>query len=404
MAQYSTLACLAEDHEFTLIAPVHEESGVRHAAELAARLPRVRVRAVPCYSVANEATRDPWWWRGLRRGVRLLRSLKDLQATALPGPELFYPFNPPPRQLVEAVTEELRMKPDILQVEFVEFLPLAAGLETAAHKLFVHHQVHAVYAQRFLDANGRTPWREFLKRWMRVEERTYLAHYDGVVVFSQADQAVLQQQFGVARVWESPFPLPADIQPFVGEPMPFCGRLVFIGSERHGPNVDALRWLLGEIWPRLHKEEPQLRLVVVGEWQPATVASLGGMEGVELKGFVEDLAAVLRGGVLLVPLRIGSGIRTKILAAMAAGAPVLSTHIGSEGLPVASGEHLLNCDSTEAFVRDLRNLTISADVYRRLAVNAREVVSRVYSPEAVRQRRNEIYKALVAEAPKRRFA
>jgi hypothetical protein len=51
-------------------------------------------------------------------------------------------------------------------------------------------------------------------------------------------------------------------------------------------------------------------------------------------------------------------------------------------------------------VRDLRKLTASADVYRRLAVNAREVVTRVYSPEAVRQRRNEIYQALVAEPAK----
>jgi glycosyltransferase involved in cell wall biosynthesis len=329
VAQYSALACLASDHEFTLVAPLLEAGEVRHAAELADRLPRVKIRAVPCYQTVSKPPPDPLWWRGLRRGARLLRSPGGSRAVVPPEPStpelLWYPFTPPARHLVEAVIEELRSKPDILQVEFVQLLALGAGLETTARKLFVHHQVHAVYAQRCLEAGGPTPWGEFLARWMRVEERAYLSHYDGAVVFCRADQVVLQRELGVAQVWESPFPSPADIQPFAGEPAPFSGRLVFIGSEGHQPNVDALRWLLSEIWPPLRRERPELRLLVVGQWQSATVAALGGMEGVELTGFVVDLAAVLRGGVVVVPLRVGSGIRTKILAAMAAGAPVVST-------------------------------------------------------------------------------
>lgn len=394
-AQYSTLRCLSEDHDFTLVVPILPWQA-RHAERFAEELPRVRLRAVTWPKTISAAPQDPRWWRVLRKGAQwLLRWQPSVPQPTSPPPALYYPFTLPSPPLVDVLTEELSQQPDIVQMEFADFLPLGAALHTSAKKLFVHHQIHSVYADRFVEANAASPYHECLARRIRIEETAYLHRYDGVIAFSTTDAAVLKRDFAIDRVWNSPFPIPADIQPFAGDPPSFSSRLVFVGSEAHGPNVDALKWLMQEIWPAIRIAHPTLQLVVVGQWQEKTVSALGDTTGVSLSGFVEDLGAVLTGSILMVPLRIGSGIRTKILAGLAAGSPVVSSSVGCEGLPVTAGEHLEVCDTSDSFVQSTKRLIASPENYRRLAQAGRDAVVGEYSADAVRRRRNAIYEELL---------
>src|SRR5207249_3666930 len=115
-------------------------------------------------------------------------------------------------------------------------------------------------------------------------------------------------------------------------PLNFDGRFLVVASEEHGPNRDALEWLRATIWPGIYRQMPAAQLVVVGKWSESAKSKLA-VPGMSFSGYVRDPPAMLRGGIMLVPLRIGSGVRVKIIVAMAQGVPVVSTSVGCDAMP-----------------------------------------------------------------------
>ncbi|HEY3914397.1 MAG TPA: glycosyltransferase [Verrucomicrobiae bacterium] len=392
-AQFSTLKCLAEDHEFTLVCPAWGEEDISHGKELQSQLPQVKVRAVPFRKPPESNVRRVI--QEVKKGVELGRRLLNPPVTQAAGPEkLYYPFNPLPEKLIVALKEELSNKVDICQAEFAETLPLGAWFPKEVPKLFIHHQIHFVYAQRFLDSHGDTGYTSYLKTMIQVQEQAYLRTFDGVVTFSDQDRNVLMPYVVPEKLFTSPFPIPSDVGIAEEVPEKFDGRFLFVASGEHAPNRDALKWLLDGIWPEVLHRNPAVRLVVIGKWSEAAQAQFAATN-VSFAGFVSDLSAAMRGGILLVPLRIGSGIRVKIMAALAQGVPVVTTSVGSEGMLLKDGEDLLVHDKEIEFAAAAVELSTNAQLWRHLAHSGKAAISKHYSPAGVRKRRNEIYAALI---------
>ena len=129
-------------------------------------------------------------------------------------------------------------------------------------------------------------------------------------------------------------------------------RLLFLGSLDWRPNIDGLQQFLDDVFPAVRRAIPQATLAVVGRnpsdaLRPRLVATAG----VELYANVPDVRPYLATcGMLVVPLRIGGGSRLKILEALAAGVPVVSTRIGAEGLhPVPSASPMQQDAGVEPF-------------------------------------------------------
>jgi glycosyltransferase involved in cell wall biosynthesis len=389
-AVFSTLKCLENDHQFTLVCPVYDEAGEADAEALQAQLPLVSVRAVFC----GESPRPKLSLRAARWVVQCGRRLfqpSDPTSAAEPVQKNkpYYPFGPLPEKLINALQEELLKGVDLCQAEFAEMLSLGAWYPKHIPKLFIHHQVHFVYSQRFFEVNDRDGYLDYLDALWRVHEIAHLQQFDGVVTFSEQDRRILLPWLPQEKVFVSPFPLPADCGVALDSPEQFDGRFLFLAPEVNGPNRDALEWLLAEIWPEILRRLPSSRLIVIGKWSESSKAKYLA-PGVGFAGFVEDLPSILRGGIMLAPLRIGSGLRVKIIAAMAQGVPVVSTSVGSEGLLVEDGKDQLVRDDKSAFAAALE-----PELWRRLAAAGKASVSKHYSPEGVRQRRNEIYAALM---------
>lgn len=394
-AQFSTFKCLADDHQFTLVCPIFTEAATIAAQELQAQLPQVKIRAVYCGERAPSQPSARRFLAALAR--RTIRYGKRLLAPPPPRtPQsngLFYPFDPLPEAMIRVLDEELAKGVDVCQAEFAETLSLGTWFPPHVPSLFIHHQIHFVYAQRSLDTGSRDGYSTYLATWMHAQERIALQHYNGVVTFSEPDRQALLPYVSPDKVFTSPFPIPADVGIARELPSGFDGRFLFVASEDHAPNRDALKWMLESIWPEILRQLPKSTLLVIGKWREETRASFAA-PGVQFSGFVPDLTEVLRGGIMLVPLRVGSGIRVKIIVALAQGVPVISTAIGSEGMPLADGQEIMMRDRAPEFAAAAVEVARDPELWRRLTVAGKEAISRHYSPESVRQRRNEIYAAL----------
>ena len=113
------------------------------------------------------------------------------------------------------------------------------------------------------------------------------------------------------------------------------GDLLFVAGFAHPPNVDAARWLVEAIMPRVWERRPETRLSLVGSNPTAEVLALAG-ERVEVTGFVDDAELQRRyaqARVAVVPLRYGAGVKSKVVEALQQGLPLVTTSVGAQGLP-----------------------------------------------------------------------
>jgi GT2 family glycosyltransferase len=163
-----------------------------------------------------------------------------------------------------------------------------------------------------------------------------------------------------------------DFRP--GNREPFT--LLFLGSFRHLPNVEALNWFVNQVFPQIRRDEPRVRLIVIGS-DPPPRHSLRDAEAIDLVGFVDDIREPLaRYALFVCPILSGSGVRVKLLEAFAAGIPVVSTRLGAEGLASVDGEICALADEPEGFASHVLELLHDPSKAEAMAERARaEVVA-----------------------------
>lgn len=173
--------------------------------------------------------------------------------------------------------------------------------------------------------------------------------------------------------------------------------LIFVGHMGVFHNIDAAEFLAREILPRVRETIPAARLDIVGA-EPATqVQQLASLAGVRVLGHVPDLNAALNDATVFVaPLRFAAGIQNKVLEAMAAGLPVVTTSYVNTGLEAEADRHLLIADEPEALAAAVVSLLQNANLRRKLGRDGRGFVLRRYRWEDVLERMNAIERELAA--------
>jgi sugar transferase (PEP-CTERM/EpsH1 system associated) len=140
--------------------------------------------------------------------------------------------------------------------------------------------------------------------------------------------------------------------------------LVFDGSMDFRPNIDAATWFAHEVWPRIKQARPDARFYIVGRNPVPQVLHLASLPGITVTGSVEDARPwVAKANVYVVPMRMGGGVRLKILQAMAMERAIVSTPMGAEGVPVEQGREMLLAASPEAFAQSA--IRLMSDPERR---------------------------------------
>jgi glycosyltransferase involved in cell wall biosynthesis len=241
-------------------------------------------------------------------------------------------------------------------------------------------------------------------RMSRYERRT-LARFHHIIAVSEHDRQQMLEMCPACEI--TVVPTGVDIQQFpVGPPSSATPpRIVFTGSMDWEPNVDAVEYFCGQIWPRILAEFPDAIFQIVGRNPFAKVQRLAS-PSVQVTGTVPSVTDYLRDAtVVVVPLRIGGGTRLKIYEAMAMGKALVSTSIGAEGLSFENGRDLLLADDASSFGDAILLLLRDAQVRRKfeqaavqlaaqfdwsvVAGQFAEVLQKIASGASVRPRANQ---------------
>ena len=170
--------------------------------------------------------------------------------------------------------------------------------------------------------------------------------------------------------------------------------LLFTGKLDYRPNVDALRWFCAAVLPRVRAQHPATRLLIVGRDPAPAVQALAG-PGVEVVGEVPEVQSYFaRAAVYVIPMRMGSGARIKLLEAWAAGVPVVATTAGAAGLAGRSDEHLLMADDPATVATQIGRLLADPALGQRLAAAGRALVAARYDWSVIRPQLLACYREL----------
>jgi glycosyltransferase involved in cell wall biosynthesis len=177
--------------------------------------------------------------------------------------------------------------------------------------------------------------------------------------------------------------------------------VLFVGSLDYRPNIEGLQWFINEIWPKVMSQHPEAEFHVVGRSPKEEVKTLGLRRGVKIHADVPDVREYLQtASIVVVPLKSGSGTRLKILEAMAASKPIISTTIGAEGINCTHGKNIVLADSSDAFVEAILRLLADAEYRSRIAEEAWRLVSKEYDWRSVGADLDRCVREIARDRPK----
>lgn len=369
---FELLSRLASRHDITLLAHEHAQSELTREAVAALQAAGIECRLAPRQVAAKQ---------GAGFYGRLAANLLSPRPYSVDSN-----CTPALRALVAQAARQESF--DLWHVEWTPLAELATAAGEAP-RVVVAHNIETLIWRRYRTLE-RNPFKrayiaEQARKFERFERRA-LSAADRVVTVSQPD-AELAREFGARH----PVVVDNGVDTARFEfraPAAANSTLLFLGSLDWRPNQDAIAWLLDSIWPPIGREKPGARLSIVGRRPPQwLVDRCRQAQGVELAADVPDVRPYLeQATAMIVPLRVGGGSRLKILEALAAGLPVVSTTIGAEGLSVESGRHLLVADQTDDIAHAATRLLRERELRHSLAAAGRQLVEERYDWTPLAQR------------------
>ena len=291
---------------------------------------------------------------------------------------------------------------EIIQTEHidlvhVDLLPLTAYINEFEHlpKILVNHNVESIRLYRWFRTEPNPVKKAYLGiQWLKLRsfERSAMNKFDGCVVVSGIDKELLLKMGVRSKLFV--VPNGTNTKFFT----PHNGKVVensvlWIGHMDVHTNKDAVLYFWKDIYPILKRKYPEVKMTFVGTAPPKEIAAASKLDGhVRATGFVGDIRPYIdEAAVMVVPIRIGSGTRLKILDAMAMGKAIVSTSVGCEGLNVNDGKDIVIADDPENFAVKTIELLKSADKRVNLEKNALEL-AKTYDWDLITQRQEAVYR------------
>jgi len=232
-----------------------------------------------------------------------------------------------------------------------------------------------------------------LRRALETKRRelTSVVAADCTLAVSEADAQTLVRACPTARVELVTLRSP-DVAAREPDPASSARGLLFLGNMQATANVDAVEHLVGDILPELRRAGGDARLTLAGADPPSSVLGLANEPGVSVIGHVDDLKSLFASHLVFAcPLRFGSGIKGKLLTAMARGLPAVVSPIAAEGMAISDGCEVLIAETPTEWAEAIMRLQGDADLRRRLASLARKYVLEHHSEARVSEQMRRVF-------------
>jgi len=370
---YNLLKNLSKKHDITLFALIKEESERKHIAELEKYCKKVVVfkRSEKPFTLRNIITTGFSAFPFL-----VIRNLVD--------------------EVREAVKHELlSQKYDLIHAETFYMMPNIP--ETTIPVLLVEQTIEYLGYQSY--ARGSKFW--FLKPLFAIDilkirwwEEFFWRTCSRLVVMSEEDKTYLEQTAkGIQNI--NVVANGVDVEYFqqTKKKLPKHPTVLFVGTFKWLPNVEAVKFLVQDVWPKILAKLPNATLHIVGSSPTEEIFALEKKStNIRVSGSVEDIRdAYAQAHVLVAPIFSGKGTRYKVLEAFATGTPVVATHLAVEGLHITAGMHALIGNSPEEIANATVRVLQDEKLQSSLAQHGMELVFKEYNWQNISAKLDAIY-------------
>ena len=359
LAVYNLLAGLVDRHEVRVIALEEGES----IAARGDRLAEIRPVPFPVPSLAGDL-RDLATSRAYRTPLRAPRAARTLR------PHLR-------QQLHE-------FQPDVVHVSHGELAMMADELTGTPAVLACLDAAHRNVEANLAVASGlrKIYLRSKLREVRRFEASRYRL-FDRVTTVTAEDAMALREVD--PRLAPIAIPNGVDIDDWPAKTRHRPGAEILLhGAMGYAPNIDAACFLAREILPLVHHRRPDAVLNLVGRSPDPAVLRLAGLSGVRVTGEVPELAPWMASArVYACPMRIGTGIKNKLLEALASAVPAVATPLALQGIDATAERHLLVGSTAPEFADQIVRILDDDDLAARLGAAGADLVRKQHTWAAV---------------------
>lgn len=279
---------------------------------------------------------------------------------------------------------------DVIQAEMYEYLFLGYLFPKNVKRIFIHHELRFIRLQNEL-ALFHEPGENDLLAYEqeKASEIAALKEYDYIVTLTETDRKILSKHINKEQIITSPAAIITPDKQYTFSP---CQDFVFVGSGEHEPNADGLKWFANEILPILRSKQVSIKLYIVGKWNEKQ-CQLYRKDFPEIifTGFIDDLSQFLNGKISIIPIRMGSGMRIKIIEAVNAMSPFITTSKGVEGLTFQANSECFITDKATDFAEYMISLQNDIKQQQELTLKAYNKIKTYYNSNNLFTIRKQIY-------------
>lgn len=291
---------------------------------------------------------------------------------------------------------------DIVHIESIYMAPyisLIRKYSKAKILMRLHNIEHQIWVR--LSENERNPVMKLAYRvnahQLRRVERKILQEVDGYMPISEPDYQYFHNTMPNVPGVVVPFGINVDNydmedDDYIATDHP---SLFHLGSMNWSPNVEGIEWFLDEVWPEILVAHPELTFTLAGHEIPERIRNRKEKNVIVVGAVPDANEFMMDHDIMVVPLLSGSGIRIKIVEAMALGRVVITTSIGAEGLDVQDGKHLFIANTPEEFVSVVNKCVQMPDLCSIISENAQHYISVNHNNAVIAQRIIDFYQKVI---------
>lgn len=291
---------------------------------------------------------------------------------------------------------------DIIHLEslfFTPYIPAIRKLTNAPVVLRSHNIEHRIWERSAMMT--KNPAKRFILRHLASTLKNYellhLNDYQGILAITPADAEFFRSQECKVPIIDLPFGV--EIQNYNTASAYEQNSVGFIGALNWIPNLEGIEWFLKEVWPGVIQKQANARFRIAGRTTPDWLQNTR-MQGLEIVGEVESASDFIsKNRIFVAPLLSGSGIRVKIIEALALGKAVITTKVGAEGIKYTNEKNILIAHDANHYIQLIVDCLNNPALCKKIGNEGRHLVETEYNNQQLSYKLIAFYNQILNQTP-----